>query len=262
MEASRIQRKVLMVGANALVRDDVRVLLRSMGYHCVVASTLKEALELPGQEKPDAAIVDPNFPDSPAARVVAMFHKRVPNLRGRFIVLVRAESDAELLQVLDAYSLPRVLRDDVLRELWPCLDSLLRRVVLPRQVMRGAPLIFDSSRQFASAGMRSLEPRCRQLRYETDTLVADLSLEKEGDSERITLTGQVLDTSKKKPQLGSVPIVIQGLAGLIGVVKTNEWGEFHSEIEPEPGITLEIRARENFWVSAGLPDLNRVMRRG
>jgi hypothetical protein len=25
---------------------------------------------------------------------------------------------------------------------------------------------------------------------------------------------------------------------------------------------LEIRARENFWVSAGLPDLKRVMRRG
>jgi len=107
VEASRIQRKVLMVGANALVRDDVRVLLRSMGYHCVGASTLKKALDLPGQEKPDAAILDPNFPDSPGARVVAMFHKRVPDLRGRLIVLVRAETDPELLRVLDAYSLRR-----------------------------------------------------------------------------------------------------------------------------------------------------------
>ena len=89
--------------------------------------------------------------------------------------------------------------------------------------------------------------------------MADLSLEKRRDSERITLTGQLLDTAKKKPQLGSVPIVIQGQAGLIGVVKTNEWGEFYSEIEPQPGITLEIRAKENLWVSAGLPDLNDVV---
>lgn len=261
METPRIRHKVLMLGANPLVRDDVRVLLRSMGYHCVVASTLKHALELPEQEKPDAAILDPNFPDSPPARVVAMFHKRVPDLLNRFIVLVREESGPELLQVLDAYSLPRVRLDDLLRELWPYLDSLLREVVLPRQVTRGAPLIFDSFLELPSAGIRSLEPGCRQLRYETDTLVADLSLEKRGDSERITLTGQVLDTAKKEPQLGSVPIVIQGRAGLIGVVKTNEWGEFYSEIEPQPGITLEIRAKENFWVSAGLPDLNDVVHR-
>ncbi len=261
METPRIQRKVLMLGANPLVRDDVRVLLRSMGYHCVVTSTLKEALELPEQEKPDAAILDPNFPESPPSRVVAMFHKRVPDLRGRFIVLVREESNPELLQVLDAYSVPRVRLDNLLRELWPCLDSLLRRVVLPRQVTRGAPLIFDSFLELSSAGIRSLEPGCRQLRYETGTLVADLSLERRRDSERISLTGQVLDTAKKEPPLGRVPIVIQGHAGLIGVVKTNEWGEFHSEFKPEPGITLEIRARENFWVSAGLPDLNNVVRR-
>jgi CheY-like chemotaxis protein len=229
-----------MLSANRLVRDDVRVLLRSLGYHCVLASTLKDALELLEQAKPDAAILD---------------------LRGRLIVLVREESNSELLQVLDAYSLPRVRRDDLLRDLWPCLDSLLRRVVLPRQVTRGAPLIFDSFLELSSAGMRSLERGCRQLRYETDTLVADLSLEKRRDSERISLTGQILDTARKKPQLASVPIVIRGHAGLIGVVKTNEWGEFNSEIEPQPGVTLEIRAKENFWLSAGLPDLNNVVDR-
>src|SRR5438034_178741 len=90
-----------MLGANPLVRDDVRVLLRSMGYHCVVAATLEHALELPEREQPDAAILDPHFPDSPPARVVAMFHKRVPDLRNRFIVLVREEGGPELLQVLE-----------------------------------------------------------------------------------------------------------------------------------------------------------------
>jgi CheY-like chemotaxis protein len=261
VETPQIKAKVLVLGTNPLVRDNARVLLRSMGYHCVVASTLKEALALTQLEKPDAAILDPTFPDSPPARVVAMFYKRVPDLRGRSIVLVREESNPELLQVLDAYTLPRIRLEDLLRDLWPCLDSRLRRVVLPQQVTRGAPLIFDSFLELSCAGIRSLEPSCRQLRYETDTLVADLSLERERDS-RISLTGQLLDTARKKPQLGSVPIVIQGHAGLIGVVKTNEWGEFHSEFEPQPGVSLEIRARENFWVSADLPDLNNAVRRG
>jgi len=85
VETPRIRRKVLMLGANPLVRDDVRVLLRSMGYHCVVAATLEHALELPEREQPDAAILDPHFPDSPPARVVAMFHKRVPDRSGEHL---------------------------------------------------------------------------------------------------------------------------------------------------------------------------------
>jgi hypothetical protein len=253
--------KILLLVASPPPRDNVRVLLTSLGYQCLVAWSLREAIEVVEQEKPDAAILDPHLEDFPPARVVAAFHKRVPGLRGRSIVLIREESAPELLEVLDAYALPRVRVDALLRELWPCLDSLLRRVVLPRQVTRGAPLTFDSFLQPSFAGIRSLEPMCRQLRYETGTLVADLALERLRDSQRIIVTGQVLDSAKEAPPLSRVPIVIQGHAGLIGIVKTNEWGEFQSEFEPEPGITLEIRARENFWVSAGLPDLNNVIGR-
>jgi DNA-binding NarL/FixJ family response regulator len=260
VETAQIQAKVLMLGADPLVRDNVRVLLRSMGYQCLVASTLKEALAVLEQEKLDAAIVDPRQGDSTPARLVAAFHRRVPGLRGRSIVLIGEESDPELLHVLDAYSIARVQLDVLLQELWPSLDSLLRRVIIPRQVKRGAPLVFDSFLQLAAAGTRSLQPTFRQLRYESDTLVTDLSLEKERDSQRITLTGQVLDTAKREPYLGGIPIVIQGQAGPIGIAKTNEWGEFHYEFEFEPGITLEIGARENFWVSVGLPDLKSARR--
>jgi CheY-like chemotaxis protein len=252
--------KVLLLGGNPLVRDNVRVLLRSMGYQCLVASALKEALELVEQERPDAAILDPRLADFPPARVVAMFHKRAPVLRGRTIVLIREASDPELLQVLDAYSFPKVRLDALFLELWPSLDSLLRRALQP-EVFRSAPLVFDSFRETSLAGVRSLQPTLRQLLYESDVLVADLSLEGQRDSQRITLTGQVLDTAKRKPPLSGVPIVIQGQTGLMGIVETNKWGEFYFEFEPEPGITLEIRARENFWVSAGLPDLNRGMHR-
>lgn len=96
METPQDPPKVLMLGANRLVCDDVRVLLRSMGYRCLVASALSEALPLL-QAKPDAGILDPQMADYPPARVVASFHKRVPELRGRFVVLISKESDAELL---------------------------------------------------------------------------------------------------------------------------------------------------------------------
>ena len=57
METQQDQPKVLMLGANPLVRDNVRVLLRSMGYECLVASARKDALRLLEHEKPDAAIL-------------------------------------------------------------------------------------------------------------------------------------------------------------------------------------------------------------
>src|SRR4029077_1995378 len=140
VKIAQSQPKVLMLGANALVRDDVRILLGSMGYQYLVAPTLKEALALLEQEKPDAAILDPQQADSPPAQIVAAFHKMVPYLRGRTIVLVGEESDPELRQVLDAYSLPRVPQDILLQELWPSLDSLLRRMSTTQQVTRSAPL--------------------------------------------------------------------------------------------------------------------------
>jgi len=259
VETAQIQPKVLILGGNPLVCVNVRVLLRSMGYQCLVASALKEALEVFEQEKPDAVILDPRLADFAPARLMAMLHNRVPDLLGRSIVLIGEESDSELLQILDAYSVRRVRRDSLFQELWPSLDSLLRRVASLRQVTRGARLVFDSFLEPSLAGVRSLHPTPRQLLYESDVLVADLSLELQRDSQRITLTGQVLDTVKRKPQLGGVPIVIQGERGLMGIIKTNQWGEFHFEFAPEPGITLEIKARENFWVSAGLPDLNSVV---
>lgn len=256
METARTQLKILMLGANPLVRDNVRVLLGSMGYQCLVASDLKRAVELFELEKPDAAILDPQAADSSPARLVVSFQKQVP---GRLIVLVKEESDPELLQVLDAYSVPKVRLDTLFRELWPRLDSLLCRGTLPCRVTRGAPLVFDSFLQPLPAGIRSSEPLCRQLRYESDTLVADLLLERQRDSQHITLMGQVLDTAKGEPRLGGIPIVVQGHSGWIGITGTNDWGEFHFEFESEPGITLEIKARENVWVSAGLPDLQSVI---
>ncbi len=244
-----------MLGADALVRDNVRVLLGSMGYHCVVASTLKEALPLLEEEKPDAVILDPRQVGSPPARMVAAFHKMVPTLRGRAIVLTDEESDPELLRVLDAYSLPRVPRDLLLQEVWPSLDSLLRRDIVHRQITQSARLVLDSFFQPLYAGVRNLQQlSARRLLYESGSLMADLSLEPQGNSQLITLAGQVLDAAQPERQLASLSLVLQGQAGPIAVASTNEFGEFHFDFDSEPGVRLEIGVKANYWVSLELPD--------
>jgi len=87
MEGAGTVFKVLMLGANPLVRDNALILLRAMAYHCVFAPSLKEALVLHEKEKPDAAILDAQQVDSSPAESVTAFHRKLPGLRGRTIVL-------------------------------------------------------------------------------------------------------------------------------------------------------------------------------
>jgi len=89
--------------------------------------------------------------------------------------------------------------------------------------------------------------------------MADLSLEPHTGSQRITLVGQVLDRSRPDPQLGSVPVVLHGQTALLGVAKTNEFGEFHFDFDAEQGVTLEIGVRGNHWVLLDVPDTKETM---
>jgi hypothetical protein len=84
--------------------------------------------------------------------------------------------------------------------------------------------------------------------------MADLSLEPQGNSQLITVVGQVLDAAKPEHQLASLSLVLQGQAGPIAVATTNEFGEFHFDFDSEPGITLEIGVKANHWISLQLPD--------
>jgi len=250
-----------MLGADALVWDSVRIMLGSMGYHCVVASTLKEALSVLEIQKPDVAILDPRQVGSSPARMVAAFHKLIPTLRGRTIVLTDKESDPELLRVLDAYSLPQVPRDLFLREVWPSLDSLLRGNIVHRQITQSARLVMDSFLQPLCADIRySQQFSARRLLYESEGLMTHLSLEPQVDSQRITLVGQILDAAQQERQLASFSVVLQGQAGPIIVATTNKLGEFHFDFDfdfdfdSEPGLTLEIGVKKNYWISLELPD--------
>src|SRR5205807_4846864 len=107
-KVSRTPPKVLMIGAHQLVLDNVRVLLGTMGCLCVVGSNVKDVRALLEKEKPDAAVLDPQLLDSPPVEVLAALHTVALSLQGRVVVLTRDQDDSEFLNVVDAYSLPKV----------------------------------------------------------------------------------------------------------------------------------------------------------
>jgi len=181
-----------MIGAHRLVLDNVRVLLGTMGCLCVVGSNIKEAHALLEKEKPEAAILDPQLLDSSPVEVLAALHTIALRLQSRVVVLTRGQGDAQLLNVVDAYSLPKVPADVLLQELWPCLDSLFHRIIAPRRVKRTARLVFDSFLQPLADGVRSAPPSDRRLLYGSGDVMVDLLLEAPRDSQGIKLFGQIL----------------------------------------------------------------------
>ena len=103
VKIAQSQPKVLMLGANALVRDNVRILLGSMGYPYLVARTLKEALALLEQEKPDAAIFHAALRQAglPADQAVHLGDSETEDGQGAAgagmsVILVRQSNDADV----------------------------------------------------------------------------------------------------------------------------------------------------------------------
>src|SRR5436309_3603363 len=66
---------VLVVGARQLLLDNLRVLLRTLGFRCVIGASLKEARALVDKEKPYAALLDQQLLKSTTAEILAVDRK-------------------------------------------------------------------------------------------------------------------------------------------------------------------------------------------
>src|SRR5436190_10518470 len=98
-KVTRTPPKVLAIGADRLVLDNVRVLLGNMGCLCVVGSNANEARALLEKERPAAAVLDPQLLDSSPTEVLAALHTIAVRLQGRVVVLTDEQSDSQLLNV-------------------------------------------------------------------------------------------------------------------------------------------------------------------
>jgi CheY-like chemotaxis protein len=255
MGSDRNQRKVLIIGEESYARDDMRVLLRSMGCQCVLASSVQIGLAALEEENPDAAIMDLHQMRTSAAQVVSGLYKIGSSLRGRVLLITGERIDPQLSDLINRYSLPCVPRDRLHQELWGCLESLLRSSSLLRRVTQAARLVFDSFLHPLPHGIRTSQLSARRLVYEAGDLMADLWIEPKTDSRRTALVGQLVDSVKPDRRLDRIPIVLRGQKGTIALATTNEFGEFHVDFDFEPTLTLEMEPSGYQWVSVALPSL-------
>jgi hypothetical protein len=126
-----------------------------------------------------------------------------------------------------------------------------KRPVRPRLKNEGrgprtrVELLFDS---FATPafGARSTARTQRNLLYRAEPYQIDLLIEPQPESNRLRITGQLLDTSD--PALFGQGVKVTLWDGLQSFVflRTSEWGEFLGEIENsgELIVALKIAARE------------------
>jgi len=127
-----------------------------------------------------------------------------------------------------------------------------------RRITKVARLVFDTFLEPLPVGIRNLQPDTRQLVYEAPALTADIAFERFPDSARTTVTGQIMRTSSPQIPLNGVPVVLKGQKGALGLMITNEAGEFSFEFQNERTISLEIEVTPNDWVLLMSPLLDWV----
>lgn len=106
-------------------------------------------------------------------------------------------------------------------------------------------LLFDS---FATPplGVRATTHSQRHLLYRAEPFELDLLIELPPDSNRLRITGQLLDTSLPAVFRRGVRVTLWNFRQSFVTLRTNEWGEFLGEIEDsgELMVALKIQLRE------------------
>lgn len=240
--------KILAVGQDSGTWQTILVLLNSMGCHCILASDIRQALGLIAVENPDAAVLDAeavDFSPTPAASFTAQV---CSELRGRVIILSGETTIPNLTDFIRQFQLPQVDRGRLFHELWPKLQTLLRREPLFVQIQCVAQLIFDSFREPLPAGIRRSHRFGRRLLCRFGSLLADLWLDPQADPARMTFVGQITDSARPDFHLNDRAVSLLGEKGTIGNTTTNALGEFQMEFEVEsnPLLEIEIRTGQGF----------------
>jgi len=116
----------------------------------------------------------------------------------------------------------------------------------PKKTSSLVEVLFDSFLQPAVAGARSSRDGARQMLYRADPYQIDIHIEAKAEGNRVVITGQVLDVSNPALVGKEIQISISNHRGSLVHTTTNQFGEFHGEIENTGDLHLSIpRPHEN-----------------
>jgi hypothetical protein len=254
--AFRKRSRVLIISRREEDRDTIRVLVGTMGCQWVLASDLKEALDILNKEETSAVILDSRCAINESGREDERLNEILLRLPGRVIVLADERSGVGTSDLVRKLSLPLVQRDRITQDLWVCLEALIRPRAAVLRITEEARLILDTLLQSLPAGIRYSQLNTRQLVYDADSLTTDISLERVPASNSILLVGQIMWKGEPELPCKGVAVVLQGQEGPLGLAVTNESGEFSFEFKKEPSVAIEIEDRANHCVTIISPGLD------
>jgi CheY-like chemotaxis protein len=262
LEALSVQRQnVLLVGAEPSVQSLISTFLASMGCVCTVASSKEEAPAILEREVFDAVLLDCGGSVGGADEFILRIKQIRPSLADRIMVITSGTADPGMIELIERHGLLQVSQKGLVQQLWATLQELFisrRSWQLPVRSMRIPHIIFDSFRSPMTAGVRSLSPAtARHLAYQHKSTVIDLSIEFPKGSDRISLVGQVLDAERKGMNDGLSVLLVSGVTTLVRTT-TNQFGEFHLELESAKNVSLEIRVTERSWILVPLGKIDWV----
>jgi hypothetical protein len=115
-----------------------------------------------------------------------------------------------------------------------------------------AQLLFDSMRVPAPLGVRSAAQSSRQLLFAAGHHRIDVRLEPEAGSDRVRLTGQILDTRNAEIAQGRIPVSLHVGTKVSGSAETNELGEFQLEFDLPCKVELRAILPDGRQITVGL----------
>jgi hypothetical protein len=107
-----------------------------------------------------------------------------------------------------------------------------------------AELMFDSFRQPLPAGVRASGVASRQLLYRLGKTLIDMRLEAGDKPNRISLVGQVLDSSQADRGVSDIPVILLRGTESMAQTVTNQFGEFQLAFDAAQELHLRIERGE------------------
>lgn len=113
----------------------------------------------------------------------------------------------------------------------------------PKETDGQIHLLFDSFSHPAPAGTRSAATGIRQMLYRADPYQIDLQIELQPESNRLVVTGQLVDLGHPEMVGRDVPVMLSDGREFIVNTVTNQFGEFRSEVKNSGDLELSFLGR-------------------
>jgi hypothetical protein len=120
-------------------------------------------------------------------------------------------------------------------------------------------VLFDSFSQPILAGARSVGTETRQMLYRAEPYQIDVQIEAQPENNRLAVTGQLMDARHPEIVGRDVLVTLSNRRGHLVKTVTNQFGEFHGEINNSGDMELSFSGTDEKSIVISLRDALRRM---